>query len=76
MNLNKLNSMVSRIFFGAAFVLFAVAVMERVLNLVDVSILKGSYTAGRLVEFSGILMVFVIALLLRQMRDELRKKQA
>ncbi len=77
MNLAKLNSLGSRLFFIIALVLFAVAVVERGARALGCTILQGSYTAGRILEFSALMVIFVIALLLRQIRDELRKdKQA
>ena len=69
----KLNSIGSRLFFAAALVLFALAVLERVAQVMGLSILRGSYTAGRMLEFSALLVTFVIALLLRQIREELKK---
>ena len=75
MNLAKLNSLGSRLFFVAALVLFAIAVLERAARVMGCTILQGSYTAGRMLEFSALLVIFVIALLLRQIREELRKNK-
>ena len=73
MNLAKLNSLGSRLFFIAALVLLALAVLERAAHVIGLTILQGTYTAGRMLEFSALLVIFVIALLLRQIREELRK---
>ena len=73
MNIAKLNSLASRLFFVAALVLLALAVLERAAVIMGHTILQGSYTAGRMLEFSALLVTFVIALLLRQIREELRK---
>jgi hypothetical protein len=76
MRLNQWSSIVCRTFFIGAFVLLALAVGERVSNVVGYTLLGGSgYPASRLLEFAVILLVFVIALLLRQIREELRSAQ-
>ena len=74
MNLEKLNSTVSRIFFFGSFLLLAIAVLEFVVNLFGYTFLRvSSYTPGRLLQFAAISLIFVIALLLRQVREELKK---
>jgi hypothetical protein len=73
MNLNKWSSLVSRLFFGVAFVLLAISVCERVANASGYTLLHHTYTAGRLLELASLLVIFVIALLLRDVREELRK---
>lgn len=70
--MERLNSFVSRLFFFAAFVLLAIAILDRVLNLFGYTILGGEYTSGRILEFSAIMLVVVIALLLRQIREGLK----
>ncbi|MEK7707158.1 MAG: hypothetical protein AAB380_04095 [Verrucomicrobiota bacterium] len=75
MDIAKLNSLVSRLFFAAALVLLAIAVLEKAANLMGHTILGGSYTPGRLFELSTLLVIFVIALLLRQIREELKKNK-
>jgi hypothetical protein len=75
MDQTKLTSLVCRLFFGMAFILLALSVLEKVLGWVGASIFQGAYTAGRLLEFSALLVVFVIAFLLRQIREELRKSK-
>jgi phage-related holin len=74
MNLNKLSSIASRIVVIGAFVLIGLAVIEYIANLLGYTVLRHLYTAGRLIELAATLLVFVIAMLLRQIRDELRKK--
>jgi hypothetical protein len=76
MNLDPLNSLMSRLFFFGAFVLLLLAMMEKVVNWFGFTILRDTYRAGRLLEFATILLIFVIAILLRQMREELRKPRA
>jgi hypothetical protein len=73
MKLNPWDSIACRLFFAGAFVLFAVAVAERVVNSAGYTFLGAAgYPAGRLLEFAVVLLVFVISLLLRELRDELR----
>ena len=74
MQLEKALSLINRLFFGAAFVLMGIAVLEKLVNLNGYTILGAHYTPGRMLEFSGILMLFVIAMLLRNIREELRNK--
>ncbi len=71
---DKLSSFASRLFFLMAFGLLAIAVAERVVNLFGYTILRGAYAGGRLLEFAAVLLIFVIALILRQLRNELRKE--
>lgn len=72
MDVEKLSHYGSRTFFVAALILFVAAVVEWVLSLLG-SMTRMWYTPGRLVEFAAMFMVPVITVLLRQIRDELRK---
>jgi hypothetical protein len=76
MELEKLSSLVSRTFFFGAFLLLAVAVIEKLLNLLGSSMPGMTIRPARLLEWAVILLVFVIALLLRQIREELKGKSA
>ncbi len=74
MDLEKLNSIVCRIFFLGSFLLLAIAVLEFALNRFGYTVLHASnYTAHRLLELAVVLLIFVVALLLRQVREELKK---
>jgi hypothetical protein len=73
MSLDKLASLVCRTLFVIAFLLLALAVLERLAIHYGYTVLGSSYGAGRLLEFAGILLLFVIALLLRQVRDRVKK---
>ena len=75
MNIAKLNSLVCRFFFTAALVLFAVSVLDKVAALMGYSLLGNAYTPGRLFELATLLVVFVIALMLREIREELKKNK-
>ena len=72
MNTTKIYSVVCRIFFATAFLLFALSVLDKLLTLAGNNLLGGLYTAGRLFEFATLLMIFVIALLLREIREALK----
>jgi hypothetical protein len=72
MDVDKLSSLGSRLCFAAAFILFAGGVAEWVLLMLRVRIDTG-YKPGRLVEFSAMLLVPVVTVLLREIREELRK---
>ncbi len=73
MNIQQISSLANRVLFVGAFVLLGLAVIEWVTNLAGYTLLRGVYSAGRLMEFAAILLIFVITLLLRQMRDEVKK---
>lgn len=62
----------ARTVFVMAFIGITVAFLELAGDIFNISITGGRYTAGRLLELSAALLVFVIAVLLRQIRDELR----
>ena len=72
--MDKILSLIYRLAFITALAVAALAVAEGVAQLLGQTITHGTYSAGRLLELSGILMVFVIALLLRDIRDDARRK--
>lgn len=69
-------SIISRLLFFVAAILVLVGLWESVLQLFGYTMSWLSYVPGRLIEFAGILTIFLIALLLRQIRDTIRDKQA
>jgi hypothetical protein len=76
MNLEKLMSMMSRLFFLAAFVLLGLGLTEGVANATGYTIIQPfEYRAGRLLEFAAILLFFVITMQLREMKEELRSRK-
>ena len=76
MDVNKWSSIGSRLCFAVALVLFVLAIADRALWLVGVRLWSG-YMPGRLIEFGAMFLIPVITVLLREIRDELRKgKQA
>jgi len=72
MQLQKALSLINRLLFAVAFVLLGTAVLEKLVNLNGYTILGAHYTPGRMLEFSGIILLFVVSLLLRSIREELR----
>ncbi len=71
MNVDGIVSIVCRIFFAGAFALLALAVFERLSFAFGYTLLRGTFTGGKLLEISAVVLIFVIALLLRQIREKL-----
>jgi len=57
-----------RIFFYGAFVLAALAACEKLANLLKYSLMRGSFSPIRLLEFAAIGLLFSIAMQLHQIR--------
>lgn len=74
MGADKLTSFLNRVFFTAAFLMLAVSVLDRIFTWFGYTILGSAYTAGRMLEFAAIMLLFVMALLLRQTRDAVQRK--
>ena len=72
MSLEKLMSMASRLLFLGAFVLLGLAVIERAANTAGYTVLQ-RYRGGQILQFSVVLLVFVIAIQLREIREELKR---
>jgi hypothetical protein len=66
-------SVAMRLLFIVAFILFAVAVVEALANAFGYTITRGTYSGGRLLEFAVVFSVLVVTLLLRQIRDQLKR---
>ena len=65
-----------RIMFSISLILLLIAVGERVLNLAGYSFLYGTpYSPWRLLEFATVFLIFVITIMLRQIREELRQQK-
>lgn len=69
--IDRLTSILSRIFFAVAFILLVIAISDKVLNIFGWTWTWTLYGAGRLFELSAMLMIFVVVLLLRQIREKL-----
>jgi hypothetical protein len=72
MDVNKWSSVGSRVCFAVAFILFVVAVLEWVFKRLGMSFDVG-YNPGRLTEFGAMFLIPVVTVLLREIREELRK---
>lgn len=73
MNIDKISSIFARLCFAGALVLLVLAVWERLANAVGYTVVREEFTPSRLIELAVILIIFVIALLLRQVREELKR---
>lgn len=65
--MTKLVSRISRVLFVLAFILAGLAVWEKLANLMGQTLLR-SYTPSRLLELAVVLLLFVIALQLREVK--------
>jgi hypothetical protein len=74
MSYNNAMTVLYRVFTFGALALIALAVLESVANTFGYSLVRESYRPGRLIEFAAMSAVLASALLLRQIREELRKK--
>lgn len=70
----KIISLINRIFFIFSFLLFFVAIWNKILGFFGLRISWINYTSSQLIEFSAVLIMFVIALVVRQIREEIKKK--
>lgn len=67
----QLTGLLYRLLFLAAFSLAGVAAWERLAQVFGYTVLRGLYEPWRLLEFSAITLLFVIALQLRQIKASL-----
>jgi hypothetical protein len=67
--MNQVLSVVGRILFAGAFLLAGLAVWEKVANLMGLTLVR-IYTPARLLDFAVIAVFFVIALELREIRQQ------
>ena len=74
MNLDKLNSVVSRSCFFGGFAFLVLVLVEELALSFGSSFLAQAYTPETLLNIGAVLFVVVIALLLRQIREELKKR--
>jgi hypothetical protein len=66
---SKLTSLLSRVLFVGCFLVAALAVWERVLNVFGFTVIGGAYAPSRLLELAGVGVLFVIALQLRELKE-------
>ena len=73
--MQQLTRIVCRILFVVAFLSAGLGVSERLARLFGYTILRGSYgLPWRLLEFSAVTLLFVIALQLREIKMSLRAR--
>lgn len=65
----------ARAVFVSALLAFLLAFLELVGQLAHFSLIREHYSPGRLVELAAALLTLVIAIRLREIRDELRTNQ-
>ena len=71
------SSIASRIGFYGAAALLVMAVVEKLANTIGYTTFAVSVAApGRMLEYAVVLLIFVIALLLRQIREKLNTEDA
>lgn len=77
MRFEQLTSLISRAFFLIAFALLALAMIERLANAFEYTIVRVVYLGGpgRLLELSVVLLMFVVALQLREVKEFLRPRR-
>ena len=76
MSLDQLSSIVARVLFALALLLLVLAILERFAFTFGYTIVGSIVTGGRLLEIAATFAVFVIVLLLRQIREALRQEAA
>jgi hypothetical protein len=76
MNINTLYQIFARALFFIALAALCLAFIEHFANLFGSSVFNNAYTPGRMVELSAALLLFVITVLLRQIRDVLKKSDS
>ena len=76
MNYDNVMSLILRALVLGASVLIALGIIEYAAGLLGHSVINEAHTPGRLIEIGAALTVIVIAMLLRQIRDQLRKNNS
>jgi len=72
--IKKLTSIICRILFLASFVVAGIAVWEKLANIMGLTLTRGYYSNWQLLEYSAIVLLFVIALQLREIKIRLDSK--
>ena len=73
MRIDEWSASAVRFFFYVAFGVLAVASCEGIANQLGYTVVGGAFKPSRLLEYAAILLMFVVAILLRQIRDRLTK---
>jgi hypothetical protein len=72
--MQRLTSILSRVLFVIAFVLAGLGVWERLARLLGLTVVRGYFDPWRLLEYSAVALLFVIALQLREIKMSPRQK--
>lgn len=75
MNTRTILHNIARLALVGALALFALAFLELAAGLFDTSLIRGAYAAGRLIELAAALLLPVIAITMREIRDALQANQ-
>jgi len=76
MNIGNLYKIFARSLFFLGFAILAVGFFEVAANFFGYTVLGDAYNGGRLIEIAAALVVFVIAVLLRQIRDNFANRDS
>jgi hypothetical protein len=68
----NLTNTANRVLFGASVLLTGLAVWDRVIHAFGYTILRG-YAPSRLLDLAGLGLLFVIALELREIKEQMRR---
>jgi len=64
----QLSSLTSRVLFIASFIITGIAIWEKLANIMGLTLIRGYYTSWHLLEIAAIVLLFVIALQLREIK--------
>jgi hypothetical protein len=70
----KLIGLFSRILFIISFLIFVISFWEKIANMMGLTLILGYYSSWHLLEISAIILLFVIALQLREIKQSLAAK--
>ena len=73
--MERLYSIVCRVSFIIAFILAGLAIWEKLANLLGFTLMR-SYSPWRLLEFAAVVLLFVIALQLREIKARFGAKDS
>jgi hypothetical protein len=74
--MSQLTSLINRTLFVVAGLLACLALWEKLANLFGYTVLQGMYAPWRLLEFAAVSLLFVYALLLREIQHTLVSKRS
>ena len=76
MNMQTLLHNMARLAFLGASAAIALVFLELIATFLGISLIGKMYSLGRILELAATLLVFVIAIMLREIRDELRTNRS